>query len=84
MSAERKPREPDVEIGGWARVGSLRFKREPRVDVEFQGESGTASARRNLPAQVRPGTTYRDVEVAWRGGAFARVSERRPARDRGA
>lgn len=82
MSSEDTPREPDVEIAGWARIGSLRFKREPLTKVEFKGESEKASARRNLPDEVRPDTTYRDVEVVWRGGAHVAVSERRPRRDR--
>jgi type III secretory pathway component EscU len=81
VSSEGTPREPDVEISGWARIGSLRFKREPLTQVEFEGESEKASARRNLPDEVRSGTTYRDVEVVWRGGAHVAVGERRPRRD---
>jgi hypothetical protein len=81
MSSEGASREPDVEIAGWARIGSLRFKREPLTKVEYEGESEQASARRNLPDEVHPDTTYRNVEVAWRGGARVAVTERRPGRD---
>lgn len=69
----------DVEIGAAARAKSVRFNRKPHVEVNFEtgehGESQAESERENLPEEVEPGVTYRDVRVAWRGGAW--VAERR-------
>jgi hypothetical protein len=80
--------EPDVEIGAAVRARRLRFRRKPEVDVEIEGrtrihsderiedlelESDSRSERRNLPDEVEPGVTYRDVKVWW--GAAARIKE---------
>jgi hypothetical protein len=70
---DSEPRRPDVEIG--ARCWRLRFRKRPKVKVEFAGEghretrSASESERVNLPEQVEPGVTYRDVEVRWRAGS---------------
>ena len=67
--------EPDVEIGAVVRAKKLRFKSKPKTDVELRGEpnidSGSGSKRENLPDEVEPGVTYRDVHVRW--GAAARI-----------
>jgi hypothetical protein len=51
----------------------LRFKRVPETEVEFGGEpehdSESGSERKNLPEEVEPDVTYRDVEVRWRAAA---------------
>ncbi len=69
MAKER----PDVEIGAVVRAKRLRFKRVPDTEVSFHGdpppESGSGSERENLPDEVEPGVTYRDVRVAWRAAA---------------
>ena len=78
MSDGQEDREADVEIAGWARVGSLRFRREPKTAAELEGESETVTARRHLPEEVRAGETYRDVEVIWRGRAWSRVARPDP------
>jgi hypothetical protein len=76
MSGERgdKP-EPDIEIGAVARAKKLRFKSKPKTHIEFRGEpkieSGSGSKRENLPDEVEPGVTYRDVHIRW--GAAARI-----------
>jgi hypothetical protein len=67
--------EPDIEIGAVVRAKKLRFKSKPKTDIEFRGEpeieSGSGSKRENLPDEVEPGVTYRDVHVRW--GAAARI-----------
>ena len=67
--------EPDIEIGASVRAKKLRFKSKPKTKVEFGGEprieSGSGSKRENLPDEVEPGVTYRDVHVRW--GAAARL-----------
>jgi hypothetical protein len=66
-------REPDIELGANVRASSLRFEREPVAEVGFSGdpEADTASRteRENLPEEVEPGVTYRDVKVRWRASA---------------
>ena len=89
MSRKRRlSGEPDIEIGAAVRARRLRFRRKPEVDVEFEGrtriqsderiedvelESDSDSERRNLPDEVEPGVTYRDVKVRW--GAAARIRD---------
>jgi hypothetical protein len=76
--------EPDIEIGASVRAKKLRFKSKPKTNVEFDERSeaslerlepeiktGSGSKRENLPDEVEPGVTYRDVHVRW--GAAARI-----------
>ena len=62
-------REPDVEI--WARVTAdeVRFEEKPEVRVTAHSTDPalavTSSERDNLPDEVEPGVTYRDVTVSW-------------------
>jgi hypothetical protein len=82
--------EPDIEIGASLRARRLRFRRKPKTEVEFEGgtrirsddrieeielESESGSERRNLPDEVEPGVTYRNVEVGWAARARARMQE---------
>jgi hypothetical protein len=71
MSDDERP--PDLEIGASARAERVRFARKPEADVEFQqdpdGESDSQTEKENLPEEVEPGVTYRDVRVRWRAGA---------------
>jgi hypothetical protein len=72
----RKPGDrPDIEIGAVVKAKKLRFNSKPKTDIEFRGEpeieSGSGSKRENLPDEVEPGVTYRDVHVRW--GAAARI-----------
>ncbi|HET8592675.1 MAG TPA: hypothetical protein VFL56_03355 [Solirubrobacterales bacterium] len=86
----RSQRPPDIEIGAQATARKLRFRRKPKTKVEFEGrtrvrsderiedveiESDSGSERRNLPDEVEPGVTYRDVEVGWAAGARAVMPE---------
>jgi hypothetical protein len=83
-------RPPDVEIGASAKARKLRFRRKPETKVEFRGgtrvrtderveeielETEEHSERRNLPDEVEPGVTYRDVEVGWAAKARLRVPD---------
>ena len=73
----RKPSEerpPDIEIGATVRADRMRFDRRPETDIEFVGRSveddESGSERINLPDEVEPGKTYRDVRVGWRAAAW--------------
>ena len=76
--------EPDIEIGAVVRAKKLRFKSKPKTHVEFDERSeaslerlepeiktGSGSKRENLPDEVEPGVTYRDVHIRW--GAAAKI-----------
>jgi hypothetical protein len=67
-------RPPDLEIGATARAKRLRFEEEPETSVEFRGESiaesKSGSERQNLPDEVEPDVTYRDVRIGWRAAAW--------------
>jgi hypothetical protein len=68
--------QADVEIGASVRAKRLRFHARPHADVELHGgvtERGRhsllvteeGSERRNLPDEVEPGVTYRDISIRW-------------------
>jgi hypothetical protein len=71
---------PDIEMGARVKAKRLRFKSVPETEVEFHGdpepESESGSERKNLPEEVEPDVTYRDVEVRWR--AAAKLKRREP------
>jgi hypothetical protein len=86
----REDRPPDIEVGAKVKARKLRFRRKPKTRVEFEGgtrirsddrtedvelDSDSRSERRNLPDEVEPGVTYRDVEVGWVAEARARIPE---------
>jgi hypothetical protein len=60
----------DVDVFTAARARDLRFGSVPDVKVWFEGEpaerSSSKSMRKNLPDEVEPGETYRNVRVEWR------------------
>ena len=67
---ELSDEEPaDVELLTGVRAKSLRFGRVPETKVSFSGEpaerSSSKAERENLPDEVEPGVTYRDVKVRW-------------------
>jgi len=67
---ELSDEEPaDIEVLTGVRAKSLRFGRVPETKVSFSGEpaerSSSKTERENLPEEVDPGVTYRDVEVRW-------------------
>jgi hypothetical protein len=61
---------PDIDISTRVRAKELRFGTVPRVKISFEGEpdheSSTRTERENLPDEVEPDVTYRDLEVRWR------------------
>jgi hypothetical protein len=67
---ERRDR-PDIEMGAVVKAKRLRFKRVPETDVDVGNDGESGSERENLPDEVEPGVTYRDVRVRW--GAAARL-----------
>lgn len=86
----RQDRPPDIEVGAKVKARKLRFRRKPETNVEFEGgtrvrsderiedvelETDSRSERRNLPDEVEPGVTYRDVEVGWVAEARARIRD---------
>jgi hypothetical protein len=60
---------PDIDVSTGVRAKKLRFGAVPRTRVWFEGEPGeessTEAERENLPDEVEPGVTYRDVTVRW-------------------
>jgi hypothetical protein len=90
VSRRRDTGEPDIEIGAAAKARRLRFRRKPETKVTFEGrtriksdegieeiklDSDSGSERNNLPDEVEPGVTYREVEVGWAARARARTAE---------
>jgi hypothetical protein len=80
--------EPDIEIGAVVKAKRLRFSKTPETDVEFDKESevrlegvtpeiesASGSKRENLPDEVEPNVTYRDVHVRWGAAARLRAPE---------
>ena len=67
-------REPDVEMSFSVRAEELRFDCKPHVDVvAFADSPATAESqaeRGNLPDEIEPGATYRNVAVRWRAAAW--------------
>jgi hypothetical protein len=75
---------PDVEIGASVKARRLRFRSKPKSDVDLHGEvrtpegrgelvTSSGSERENLPEEIEPGVSYRDVWVRWQ--ASARLEE---------
>jgi hypothetical protein len=63
----------DVEVFTSVRADELRFESVPETKVWIEGEpaerSSSRTERDNLPDEVEPGVTYRDVGVRWRARA---------------
>ena len=83
--------DADVEIGASVKAKRLRFREKPRTKVELHGEvrepdgrgelqTTSDSERQNLPDEVEPGVTYRNVRVRWR--AAARLKSNKPKEER--
>jgi hypothetical protein len=52
---------------------------DPRIREELErveAEGGSHTERENLPDEVEPGVTYRNVRVSWRAGARLRRAGR--------
>ena len=63
-------REPDVEIAARARADEVRLECKPEVRVGAYSDAPASaelvSERENLPDEIEPGVTYRNVSVRWR------------------
>jgi hypothetical protein len=63
-------REPDVEIAAAARADEVRFECKPEVRVRaysnVPASAESVSERENLPDEIEPGVTYRNISVRWR------------------
>ncbi|WP_186404286.1 hypothetical protein [[Actinomadura] parvosata] len=70
MPKPEHPTTPDVEITASAKARELRFHAPPQVSVhataEPTGECAWGSDRTNLPDQVEPHVTYRDIHIDFR------------------
>jgi hypothetical protein len=68
--AEESGAEPDLSITAHVTADSLRFEKVPDPKVEFTGkprrETVWQSERENLPQQVQPGVTYRNIGITLR------------------
>ena len=69
----RKADRPDLEVGAVVKARKLRFRRVPETASRSAGEWTSTSRRRNLPREVEPDVTYRDVEVRWHSEARVAV-----------
>jgi hypothetical protein len=62
--------EPDLSITGRVTARELLFRKVPNPKVEFTGrprrDTAWEAERENLPAEVRPGVTYRDIGITLR------------------
>jgi hypothetical protein len=80
---ERVPAE--IEVGAVAKAKAIRFEKVPETEINFPGSdeerSGSHTERENLPDEVEPGVTYRDVTVRWRARAAVRAEVADEVRD---
>ncbi len=62
--------EPDLSITARVTARELLFRKVPNPKVEFTGrprrDTVWEAERENLPAEVRPGVTYRDIGITLR------------------
>lgn len=67
---EESGAQPDLSITARVTADSLRFEKVPDPKVKFTGrprrETVWKSDRGNLPQQVQPGVTYRDIGITLR------------------
>jgi hypothetical protein len=73
---KRRPKT-DVEVHAESHIDERLAEELDRVDFE----TASGSERRNLPDEVEPGVTYRDVRVRWRAAAKLKRAENRKRRE---
>ena len=65
MSGKR----PDIDVFTSLKAKELKFGKVPKARVWFEGNPGEESSshveRENLPEEVEPDVTYRNVKVDW-------------------
>ena len=71
----RFKRKPRVEVNTHA--DSEIDPELARAMARIEGEAGSHTERENLPEEVEPGVTYRDVRVRWRAAARLKHVEAR-------
>jgi hypothetical protein len=75
-------REPDVEIAAAVRADELRFECKPEVRIVAHADSPASaesvSDRENLPDELEPGVSYRNLAVRWRVAARLHDPDSRP------
>ena len=67
---KRRPRT-EVEVHGEAHIDERLADEIDRAEIE----TASGSERHNLPDEVEPGVTYRDVQIRWRAAARIRRNE---------
>jgi len=83
---------PAIDIQADVKAKAVRFNEAPEAEAEFSGETvdrtsedqpeieaGSTTERENIPDEVEPGVTYRDVRIRWR--AAAKVTDPRRSQD---
>jgi|SRR5215211_7575688 len=83
---------PAIDIQADVKAKAVRFNEAPEADAEVRGEvadrtsedqpeieAGSTTERENIPEEVEPGVTYRDVRIRWR--AAAKVTDPRRSQD---
>ena len=75
---KRKPRV-DVDTHAESEIDPELARAMERIE----GEGGSHTERENLPDEVEPGVTYRDVRVRWRAAAELKDAEARREPDSG-
>jgi hypothetical protein len=74
---KRRP-ETEVEVHGESHVDERLADELERAEIE----TASGSERHNLPEEIEPGVTYRDVRVRWRAAAKIRLrKDRKPRED---
>jgi hypothetical protein len=69
-------KKPKVDVRTRAQVEvDPELADELSDELKLEGEGGSRAKRENLPEEVEPGVTYRDVRVGWRAGAALRRTE---------
>ena len=70
--------ETEVEVHGESQMDERLADELDRVEVD----AVTGGERHNLPDEVEPGVTYRDVRVQWRAAAkLKRVGDSEPRKE---
>src|SRR5918994_4452932 len=73
---------PAIDIQADVKAKAVRFNQAPEAEAEFSGEAvdrtsedqpeieaGSITERENIPEEVEPGVTYRDVRIRWHAAA---------------
>ena len=67
---DREDANADLSIRARVTADSLRFEKVPNPRVEFNGspvrDTSWEAERENLPQEVRPGVTYRNIGITLR------------------